>query len=51
MRLPKRRPHILLNPIEFLGEEVDVEFALGATLRVRNVISHNRFFAGDLTNL
>ena len=36
-------PHLLLHPEEFLGEEVNVEFALGATLRVRNVVTRHGF--------
>ena len=44
-------PHILLNPVELLIEEVYVEFAFGATLRVRNVVTYHRFLARDLTNL
>lgn len=44
-------PGLLFNPEELLGKEVYVEFALGATLRVRNVVAYNRFFACDLTNL
>lgn len=44
-------PHLLLHPEEFLGEEVNVEFALGATLRVRNVVTRHGFLACDLTHL
>ena len=43
-------PHILLHPVELLGVEVYVEFAFGATFRVRDVVAHRRLFAGDLTN-
>ena len=44
-------PSLLLNPVELFVEEIHVEFALGATFRVRNVVAHHRFFARDLTNL
>ena len=44
-------PCLLLNPEELLVEEVNVEFTLGAALRVRNVVADHGLFACDLTNL
>ena len=44
-------PHFLFGPVELLGEEVHVEFTLGATLRVRNVVTCHGSFARDLTHL
>ncbi len=44
-------PHFLFGPVELLGEEVHVEFTLGTTFRVRNVVTCHGSFARDLTHL
>ena len=35
---------------QLLVEQIDVEFAFGAALRVGNIVARDCFFAGDLTN-
>lgn len=47
----EEHPGVLLNPEEFAVEQVHIEAAFCAALRVRYVISCNRFFACNLTNL
>ena len=47
----ERNPAVFFYIVEFLGEEVGIEGALGATLRVRNVVANHGFLTGDLTDL
>ena len=44
-------PALLLYVVEFFAEEVDVEGALCAALRVGNIVADHGFFPCNLTNL
>ncbi len=47
----EHNPAVLLYIVELLGEKVGFEGALGATLRVRNIVANHGLLTGDLTDL
>ena len=47
----QRDPHILFGNVEFLGLQVGGEGAFGVDTRVRHIVAHDYFLAGDFTLL
>ena len=47
----KGNPHILFGDVEFFGLQVGGKGAFGVDTRVRYVVAHDYFLAGDFTFL